>query len=137
MELFNKLFKKEEAALPSEPGTIYVPVKGKIISLEEIADGVFSEGVLGPGCGIEPEEELVCAPFAGTITQVADTKHAIGICSRDGMELLIHVGMDTVEMNGEGFTTYVKMNDTVERGQKLISSVSLILQRPDILQRQP
>ncbi|SHO45295.1 PTS sugar transporter subunit IIA [Anaerocolumna xylanovorans] len=119
--LLNKLFKKESAeALPSEPGTVYMPITGKVISMEEIGDGVFSEGILGPGCGIEPAEELVCAPFAGTITQVAETRHAIGICSKNGMELLIHVGMDTVDMNGNGFITYVKMNDVVERGQKLM-----------------
>lgn len=119
--LFHKLFNKETTeALPSEPGIIYVPITGNVIPLEEIGDGVFSEGILGPGCGIEPEDELVCAPFAGTVTQIADTKHAIGICSEDGMELLIHVGMDTVDMNGKGFTTYVQMNDKVLRGQKLM-----------------
>lgn len=120
-ELFGKLFRKEKAeALPSEPGTVYVPVSGRVIALEEINDGVFSEGILGPGCGIEPTEEFVYAPFAGMVTQVADTKHAIGICSEDNMELLIHVGMDTVDMNGSGFTTYVKMGEHVERGQKLM-----------------
>lgn len=119
--LFNQLFKKTAVeALPCEPGTVYMPITGKVISLEEIGDGVFSEGVLGPGCGIEPIEELVCAPFAGTVIQVAETKHAVGIRSKDGMELLVHVGMDTVEMNGKGFTTYVKEGDFVERGQKLM-----------------
>lgn len=120
-ELLGKLFRKETVeALPSEPGTVYVPVAGTVIELEKIGDGVFSEGILGPGCGIEPAEELVCAPFSGTITQVAETKHAIGICSKDNIELLIHVGMDTVDMNGEGFITYVKTGDYVERGQKLM-----------------
>lgn len=102
-----------------------MPVAGKVISLEEIGDGVFSEGVLGPGCGIEPAEELVCAPFAGTVIQVAETKHAIGIRSKDGMELLIHVGLDTVEMNGKGFTTYVKENESVERRQKLMAIMAM------------
>lgn len=120
-EKLQRLFKKEKAdTMPSEPGVIYAPVAGKVIPLKEIADGVFSEKVLGPGCGIVPVEELVCAPFSGTIIQVADTKHAIGIRSKDGMEWLIHVGIDTVEMNGDGFTTYVKINDVVNKGQKLM-----------------
>lgn len=121
MALLERLFKKNrEEALPCEPGVVYTPITGKVIPLIEIADGVFSEGILGAGCGIEPEEELVCAPFSGTIIQVADTGHAIGIRSNDGMEILIHVGMDTVDMNGKGFTVYVKTDDVVERGQKLM-----------------
>ena len=89
--------------------------------MEEIPDPVFSEGILGKGCGLEPAEETVCAPFNGTVTQVIDTKHAVGVTSKDGLELLIHVGMDTVAMNGEGFTCLVKEGDTVKLGQKLMT----------------
>lgn len=121
MGIFDKLRGKTAETLPSEPKTIYVPIKGTVMPLNEISDPVFSQGVLGPGCGIEPEGETVCAPFAGTITQVADTKHAVGLRSADGMELLIHVGMDTVDMNGKGFCCYVKEGAKVTRGQKLMS----------------
>ena len=65
--------------------------------------------------------DRVCAPFNGTVTQVIDTKHAVGVTSKDGLELLIHVGMDTVAMNGEGFTCLVKEGDTVKLGQKLMT----------------
>lgn len=99
--------------------------------VNEISDPVFSQGVLGPSFGIEPEGKTVCAPFAGTVTQAADTKHAVGLRSADGMELLIHVGMDTVDMNGKGFCCYVKEGAKVSRGQKLMSfTIADIKARP-------
>ncbi|MFR6162183.1 MAG: PTS glucose transporter subunit IIA [Mediterraneibacter gnavus] len=76
--------------------------------------------MLGFGCGIQPTSEMVYAPFDGAIVQVSDTKHAVGLRSADGTEVLIHVGMDTVEMNGNGFTTFVKTGDNVKKGEKLI-----------------
>ena len=123
MGFLDKILGKTAPAqvLPCEPGTVYGPIRGRVMPLEEIGDGVFSEGVLGPGCGIEPAEETVYAPFAGTVTQLTDTKHAIGLCSADGLELLIHVGMDTVDMNGKGFAYHVKDGEKVERGQKLMT----------------
>ena len=105
----------------TEPLTVYAPFGGNAIALEEIPDPVFSQGILGQGCGMEPAEETVCAPFNGTVTQVIDTKHAVGITSKDGLELLIHVGMDTVDMKGQGFTCHVKEGDSVKLGQKLIT----------------
>ena len=105
----------------TEPLTVYAPFGGNAIALEEIPDPVFSQGILGQGCGMEPAEETVCAPFNGTVTQVIDTKHAVGVTSKDGLELLIHVGMDTVAMNGEGFTCLVKEGDAVKLGQKLMT----------------
>ena len=105
----------------AEPLTVYAPFSGNVIALEQIPDPVFSEGILGRGCGLEPAEEAVCAPFNGTVTQVIDTKHAVGVTSKDGVELLIHVGMDTVAMNGEGFTCLVKEGDAVTLGQKLMT----------------
>ena len=123
MGFLDKILGKTAPAqvLPCEPGTVYVPIRGRVMPLEEIPDEVFSQGVLGPGCGIEPAEETVCAPFAGTITQLSETKHAVGLTSDDGMELLIHVGMDTVEMNGKGFAYYVKEGEKLTRGQKLMT----------------
>lgn len=119
MGLFDK-FKKNEEAEELEAKTIYAPLEGNVISLEHIPDPVFSEGVLGFGCGIEPTSEVVYAPFHGKVVQVSDTKHAVGLCSEDGMELLIHVGMDTVSMNGKGFQTFVEVGKKVKKGDKLL-----------------
>jgi len=125
--------KKEEAApapaeAPAEPmpsvircaaGEVLQPVKGKVIPLEDIPDETFASGILGQGVGIEPSEGIVMAPFDGVVTSVFDTKHAITLES-NGMEMLIHVGINTVNMKGEGFTAFVKDGDTVKAGQKLL-----------------
>ena len=100
-------------------GTVLQPVKGSVIAREAIPDDTFASGVLGDGVGIEPEDELVVAPFDGTISSVADSQHAVGIES-NGMEMLIHVGVDTVNMQGDGFTCLVKEGDEVKAGQPLI-----------------
>ncbi len=120
LKLFNCSETKTSPNIHTEPGTVYSPISGTVITLAEIGDGVFSEGLLGPGCGVRSTDEYVYAPFDGTIVQIADTKHAIGISSVDGIELLIHVGIDTVGMNGKGFTIYVSDGERVKCGQKLL-----------------
>ena len=100
-------------------GQVLQPVKGKVIAREEIPDETFASGVLGDGVGIEPEGELVVAPFDGTISSVAESQHAVGVES-NGMEMLIHVGVDTVNMKGDGFTCLVQEGDAVKAGQPLI-----------------
>ena len=100
-------------------GAIMQPVKGNVIAREAIPDDTFASGVLGDGVGIEPEDELVVAPFDGTISSVAESKHAIGI-EANGMEMLIHVGVDTVNMQGDGFECLVSEGDEVKLGQPLI-----------------
>lgn len=104
----------------TEPGAIYCPVEGNIIARESIPDKTFASGVLGDGVGIEPSTGVVIAPFDGEISFVADTKHSVGINSPDGIELLIHVGIDTVAMNGDGFEPQVKAGDTVKAGEILL-----------------
>ena len=100
-------------------GTVLQPVKDNVIAREAIPDDTFASGVLGDGVGIEPEDELVVAPFDGVISSVAESQHAVGIES-NGMEMLIHVGVDTVNMQGDGFTCLVKEGDEVKAGQPLI-----------------
>lgn len=104
----------------AEEPVLYAPVKGNVIAREDIPDETFASGVLGDGVGIEPELGEVVAPFDGEISSVTDTRHAVGISGPAGMEVLIHVGVDTVKMKGEGFTLLVGEGDKVRAGQKLI-----------------
>ncbi len=120
--------KKEEIEAPAEPmpsvvrcaaGELLQPCKGKVIAREEIPDDTFAMGILGDGVGVVPEEGIVLAPFDGTVTSVFDTKHAVTL-EKDGMEVLIHIGVNTVNMQGEGFTAYVEDGAEVKAGQKLL-----------------
>lgn len=103
-----------------EPMTLYAPLKGNVIARTDIPDETFAAGIVGEGIGIEPSEGIVVAPFPGIVSIVADTKHAIGIKSYDGIEVLIHIGMDTVNMQGDGFQVIAKEGDKVQAGQDLI-----------------
>ena len=100
-------------------GTILQPIRGKVIPLEEIPDDTFASGILGMGVGICPEDDTAIAPFDGTVINITDTRHGIALES-GGMEVLIHIGIDTVKMKGEGFTCLVQEGDTVKAGQPLI-----------------
>ena len=108
------------AVISCEAGKILQPTKGKVIPQEEIPDETFAGGILGAGVGIEPEEGIVVAPYDGEISSVAESKHAIGITGAGDMELLIHVGVDTVAMNGDGFTPLVAEGDRVTAGQVIL-----------------
>ena len=118
MGLFD-MFKKKDAA-PSFPVVLAADAAGAFVRMEDIPDEVFAQGILGPGCGIEPTGDTVYAPFDGTVIQIATTLHAVGITSNDGIELLIHVGMDTVEMKGQGFTSLTKEGAKVKAGTPLL-----------------
>lgn len=96
------------------------PLKGKIIPLSEVNDEVFSAEILGKGVAIIPEEGVVVSPVEGTIEAVLDSKHAIAIKSRDGIEILIHVGIDTVNLGGKYYNNFVKVGDNVKVGDKLL-----------------
>ena len=123
MGFFDKLFggkSKDEntAKFTNQSKTVLTPLQGKVLAQADIPDETFAQGILGPGCGIEPTGDTVYAPFDGTVTQIATTLHAVGITSNDGIELLIHVGMDTVDMKGQGFTVLVKENQKVTAGTR-------------------
>lgn len=120
MGFLDKFLGKEKEAPVCEPLTVYAPAAGEVIALDKYPDEVFGQGVLGPGCGILPSGDKVVAPFNGTVIQLTDTRHAIGVASSDGVEVLIHIGVDTVEMAGKGFTALVKEGQKISRGDALI-----------------
>ncbi|MEO2078555.1 MAG: PTS glucose transporter subunit IIA [Bacillus sp. (in: firmicutes)] len=107
------IFKKEKLA-------IFAPVNGEIIPLSEVPDPVFSQKMMGEGIAMVPEEGKVSSPVKGSVILVADTKHAVGIRAVDGTEILVHVGLETVSLNGEGFTVAVNVGDKVAAGQLLM-----------------
>ena len=101
---------------------VTAPLSGRVIPMEEIPDQVFSQGILGEGVGIEPTGNVVVAPADATVCSVMeDSRHAVGLTLDNGAELLIHVGIDTVSMNGDGFQLHVKEGDRVRLGDKLIT----------------
>ena len=106
-------FKKKEIQL-------LAPLNGTIIPIEEVPDPVFSQKMMGDGIAIQPSGGHVYAPFSGEIILVAPTKHAIGIRSKSGIEVLIHIGLETVALNGEGFQPAVQEGERVKAGQLLI-----------------
>ena len=110
----------EKDVIKCSAGTIAQPVEGTVISYEDIPDPTFASGALGVGVGIEPTAETVFAPMDGVISSVAESKHAIGITGPGEMELLIHVGVDTVEMNGDGFEPLVAADEEVKKGQPIL-----------------
>lgn len=128
MGLFD-MFKKKEApaAEPEVPASIdaqagadvlCAPVSGKVIAMSDVPDPVFSGEVLGKGCAVWPEDEIVYAPVNGKVTVTMG--HAVGIMSDSGVEVLVHVGVDTVNLQGKGFTGYVKQGDQVVAGQPVL-----------------
>lgn len=99
---------------------ILAPVEGTIVPLNQVADEVFSSGAMGVGLAIEPSSNQIYAPFAGVVTAIFDSKHAIGLTSTDGVELLIHVGIDTVNLKGTAFECFVAQDQQVEAGELLL-----------------
>ena len=130
MGLFDMFKKKDAPAAPSTPATpasievsagpdeLCAPVTGKVIAMSEVPDPVFSGEVLGKGCAVWPEGDVVYAPVTGEITVTMG--HAVGIKSDDGIEVLVHVGVDTVNLQGKGFTAYAKQGDRVVAGQPVL-----------------
>ena len=101
---------------------LYVPMKGQILDVGQSADEVFASKALGSGVAINPAEGMVCAPCDGTISLLFPTKHAVGITSETGVEVLIHIGIKTVQLDGQGFEAFVSQGDKVKKGDKLIAA---------------
>ncbi|MGM0921591.1 MAG: PTS sugar transporter subunit IIA [Bacillota bacterium] len=117
--MLKKLFGKKTEKQTEE--TVYAPLTGRLLNLEDVPDPVFSQKMMGDGMAIEPSEGILVSPVEGEIIQLFHTKHAIGIKSLTGMEILLHIGLETVAMNGEGFEAFVKEGDKVKPGDKLIT----------------
>lgn len=111
---------KTEAPAAATTTVVNAPVAGHVISLDETGDPVFASRALGEGVGIQPADSEVVAPVSGVLQTVAETGHAFGIKTDDGVEVLVHVGIDTVKMNGEGFDVKVKANEHVNAGDTLV-----------------
>lgn len=107
-------------AVETEARCVYAPVEGTVIPYNEIPDATFASGALGKGVGIVPVKGEVVAPFDGEISMFFDTRHAIGLMSQDGIEILIHVGINTVELNGAHFKALKESGDKVRAGEKLL-----------------
>lgn len=112
------IFKKKDI-IPEH--AIVAVADGNLIPLEKVADPVFSQKMLGDGIAIIPKNEIIVAPCNGTITMIYPTLHAFGIINDEGVEILIHIGINTVNLNGKGFKQYVGVNDEVKAGDKVIS----------------
>lgn len=112
--MLGKLFKKTKLE-------ILTPVSGVIVPIEEVPDPVFSQKMMGDGMAVIPNQGDVLSPVEGEIIQVAPTKHAIGILAKDGTEILIHVGLETVALKGEGFNVQVAVGEKVSAGQLLMN----------------
>lgn len=100
--------------------TLSSPLSGSVVPLDQLADKAFAEGILGPGIAILPEKGILHAPLDGMVENLAETYHAIGLKSSDGLEILIHVGLDTVKLKGKFFSPKVKEGDVVKRGDVLM-----------------
>ncbi|SFJ15607.1 PTS sugar transporter subunit IIA [Thermoflavimicrobium dichotomicum] len=100
--------------------TLVAPITGKVIPLEQVEDPVFANKMAGDGLAIVPEQGVVVAPVDATVAHLFETKHAIGLQTKGGLEILIHIGLDTVNLKGEGFEAFVQLGDQVKQGQKLL-----------------
>jgi PTS system sucrose-specific IIC component len=121
----------EEPVITTEKGIVTAPVNGRVIAASEIPDAAFAGEMMGPSVGIEPEDGNVYAPFDGEVVMIFPTKHAMGLKSDTGMEVLIHVGVDTVTMEGKGFETFVDPGDRFRKGDKLMSFDRKVIRNAD------
>lgn len=101
--------------------TIHSPINGSYLAITKVHDTTFSSKLMGDGFAVEPTEDLVRSPIDGKITMIFPTKHALGITRRDGLEILLHIGIETVNLNGEGFQVKVKKGDSIKMGDALVT----------------
>lgn len=111
---------ENDTTVLNQKNSVAAPVSGKVVVLEDVNDEVFSKNTLGKGVAIIPSEGKIVAPCNGNVATIIDTKHAVGLVDDNGVEILIHVGIDTVELNGKYFNAFVKEGDRIKKGQTLI-----------------
>lgn len=111
-----EFFKKKE----SKELILCAPLEGNCVDLKEVPDQMFASGIMGNGMAFIPSGNVLYAPCKAKVSMIAATKHAIGLVTPEGMEILLHIGLDTVNFNGKGFKVKVSVNDTVKQGQPLI-----------------
>ena len=111
-----KFLKKKELI----ENKIYSPINGKCIPIEEVPDNVFASKMMGSGVGLILSDDTIYSPCDATVSMIALTKHAIGLQAKNGAEILIHIGLDTVQLNGKGFSLLVNQNDKVDMGQPIM-----------------
>ncbi|PTL01279.1 PTS glucose transporter subunit IIA [Staphylococcus haemolyticus] len=116
--MFKKLFGKGKDV--NREIEIYAPLTGEYINIEDIPDPVFAQKMMGEGFGINPTEGEVVSPIEGKVDNVFPTKHAIGLKADNGLEILVHIGLDTVQLDGQGFEILVSSGDTVQVGDPLL-----------------
>jgi PTS system glucose-specific IIA component len=124
MGLFDFLKKKDEIST-SHTIKLYAPANGKLVSIEEVSDPVFSQKMMGNGFAVIPTDSKITSPVAGKVLSVFPTKHAVGILLENGIEVLLHMGLDTVELNGAPFETVVKEGDQIDENT-VVSTVNLV-----------
>ncbi len=120
MGIFALFGRKKESGEKTDDKVVYSPVKGEVIRLEDVEDEAFASGAMGPGIGIRPLEGMVCAPVSGQVCAIFPTGHAVGIRREDGVEVLLHIGIDTVNMKGDGFDVKVGEGALVRVGDPLV-----------------
>lgn len=118
--MFNLFGKKKGSEPAVKTISVATAVSGKFIALEEVPDPVFSGKMVGEGFAVEPENGIIAAPVSGELTSLFPTKHAFGIKTSEGLEVLVHVGIDTVQLKGEGFTAFAQIGEVVQVGQKIL-----------------
>lgn len=123
--MFNIFKKKMDSDL-------YAPVSGKTVALENVPDKMFSNKLLGEGIGFEFDGNIVCAPCDGEITVIANTLHAFGITAANGAEILVHIGVDTVKLNGQGFKALTEVGKKVKKGTPIIEIDRNFMKQNDI-----
>lgn len=118
---FKKLFGNKTETASNNNNVLVAPATGSLVALEDVPDPVFAEKMMGDGLAVNPTEGVIVAPIDAEVLQVFPTKHAVGLKTSSNIEILIHIGLETVSMKGEGFEAHVKEGDKVKKGDKLIS----------------
>ena len=145
-ELKEEFAAQEEAEFTSHTATptvlaesaeVVSPLAGQVKPLSQATDPVFSSGVMGQGVVIEPSQGELVSPVNGTVTVLFPTKHAVGIVSEEGIEMLMHIGMDTVSLDGKGFVAHVEQGDKVVVGQQLISFDMDVIKKAGLVTETP